>query len=451
MDINNRAHILLVEDEKTTAAFYSSLIRNQGYQITTCQQGQDALDLLRQGHEFDLVLLDLGLPDISGWEILNFIKQSQKLSYIPVVVVTATDDKVSFLKALQQGAEDYLIKPVDVDTLISRMQVMLRIRNLYKNLQANQQPYPVNEKLRQYMGQHMGPSLVINQLARKVERLLDHDATILLEGDAGTGKRFLAETIHRFSVRAKGQMVRLRCDQPSEPRFLSRLLGHEAPHKSGALEKALGGTLFLENVHALSPLGQLSVLHVIQDQHFQRLGGEQFIPANLRILVSTSKDLKQMVEGNLFREDLYYRLNVVSLKLPDLRSRLEDIPFLAGNYLEKQFGKRKKGAHQLTHKAIQALQAYSWKENVRELFEVLHYAGLMQPGQLIDAPDLPLKKTTPTTAAASPHPHTLAEQEQRLILDTLQRTGGNKSRAAQALGISRSTLYNKMSAWGIKG
>ncbi len=448
MSRTKRASILLVEDEKTTAAFYSALIRSQGYQAFTCHNGNQALSLLQAGQEFDLVLLDLGLPDISGWEILTFIKQDPKLRYIPVLVVTASGDKVSFLKALQQGAEDFLIKPVDVDTLQGRMAVMLRIRGLYKDLESPQSPQSENKLLRRYLAKHMGPSLVVSQLGQRVERLLEHETTVLLEGAPGSGKSFMAEVLHRFSRHAGGPLVRLRCGRGSESKFLARLLGVENPRQEGALEKAQGGTLYLQDIEELSPLSQLTILKIIQDQQFRRLGGEQELTARLQILVSTGADLKSLVENNRFREDLYYRLGVVGIQMPDLRSRLEDIPYLAQQYLNRKFGKTKKSPPVLSAAATGALQAHNWPENVRSLFAVLDGAAQAARGGVVEAEHLPLKNELKPRPSAPLN--TLAEQERRLIMESLERNGGNKSRAAAALGISRSTLYNKMSIWDIK-
>lgn len=441
-------NIFLVEDDKTTAAYYAALIRGHGYQAIVCHQGYEALRLLEKRQDFDLVLLDLGLPDISGWEILSFIKQNQKLRYIPVLVVTATDDKVSFLKALQQGAEDYLVKPVDVDTLINRMEVMLRIRGLYSDLQSA--PPPINQHLRKYLARHMGPSLVVSQLAQQMELLIDHETTVLLQGEAGVGKKMLAEAVHRFSSRSGGPMLRLRCGAGGDAGFLNKLLGVARPFREGLLDKAAGGTIYLQNIDELGPMGQLAVLQIIQDQQFKRIGGDESIKADIHILVSTTKDLKYMVEHGLFREDLFYRLGVVTLKVPSLRSRLEDISFLAQKFLWRKFGEKRKTPLTLSPMALQALQSYPWRGNVRELLKVLECAGAKCQGSVIGVEHLPIKEMAGEIAGPAPLAHSLAEQERRLVMETLRITGGNKRRAAMALGISRSTLYNKMAAWGMK-
>ena len=440
-------HILLVEDDKTTAAFYAAFIRANGYRLTICHTGQDALDQLMASQEFDLMLLDLGLPDISGWQVLQYAKSNQKLRYMPVLVVTATDDKSSFLQALQQGAEDYIIKPVDVESFLSRIEVMLRIRGFYKELgykSLQLTPTQPKPRLRRHLEKNMGTTWAIQSLGNELERLVDHEATVLLEGEAGSGKKLVAGIIHRFSPRRNGPMVVLRCGMKAETKFLSALLGHEHPHKPGALEKAAGGTLLLEDIHLMSPLAQMTILQVIQNQHFKRLGGEENIPADIRILVSTSGNLKHMVDDNLFREDLFYRLNVVSLHIPGLSERLEDIPLLTQNYLGKRFARLKRAAPTLTLAAIKALQNHHWEENVRELFSVLEYASLMYRGKSIDDEHLPLHVNNRPAGALAPITNTLAEQERMLIMETLERFGGNKSRAARELGISRSTLYNKI-------
>jgi DNA-binding NtrC family response regulator len=277
--------------------------------------------------------------------VLGHIKGDGKLRYLPVVVLSALSEKAHALKALELGAEDFLTKPVDVETMLSRVRVMLRIRALYESLiseRFGRQQAQRTLEMRRYLAKVMGGSSQVQEMADLLDNVVATDTTVLLEGESGTGKGLLAEAIHRYSKRAEGPFVVVNCSAYPETLLSSELFGHEKGAFTGAIrrkvgrfELANGGTIFLDEVAEISPLTQLALLRVIQDRQFERVGGEKTLTADVRIVAATNKVMKDMVARGLFREDLYYRLNVVRLEVPPLRRRPDDIPFLANYFLRR--------------------------------------------------------------------------------------------------------------------
>ncbi len=452
------AQILIVEDERDSAHFFETLMKSQGYQCHICPSGEDALTYLQEAPEVDLVLLDLLLPGMSGWDFLGHIKGDGKLRYVPVVVLSALRDKQDELKALELGAEDFLTKPVDIETMLSRVRAMLRIRTLYEELLSERfgrQQAQRTLEMRRYLARVMGGSVLVQEMADVLDNVVATDTTVLLEGESGTGKSMLAEIIHRFSKRADGPFVVVNCSAYPETLLSSELFGHEKGaftgairRKRGRFEQASGGTIFLDEVADISPLTQLALLRVIQDRQFERVGGEKTLTADVRIVAATNKRLARQVERGLFREDLYYRLNVVRLEVPALRQRPEDIPFLCNLFLKKHREKLGKAIYGFSRQALQRLTAYNWPGNVRELRNVVEHAVLMCQDEVVQVDNLPSAVSREETGRA-PFGR-LHDHERELVAQTLERVGWNKYRAAQILGISRSTLYSKIRRYGLK-
>jgi DNA-binding NtrC family response regulator len=454
--------VLVVEDEPDSATLFSTLMESEGHAAVKAQSGEEAMDLLAGDGDFDLVLLDLVLPGLSGWEVLERIKQDGKLRYVPVVVLSALDDKPTILKALELGAEDFLTKPVDVERMLSRVRVMLRIRSLYEDLiheRSGRQQAQRSLEMRRYLTQVMGGSSQVQNLADILENVVDTDTTVLLEGESGTGKGLLAEAVHRFSSRSKGPMVVVNCSAYPETLLASELFGHEKGaftgairRKPGRFELADGGTIFLDEIADISPLTQLALLRVIQDRQFERVGGEKTLTVNVRVLAATNKSLSEMVAKGLFREDLFYRLNVVRLEVPSLRQRPEDIPFLAHTFLSAQAEKLGKTLFGFERQALARLMGYSWPGNVRELRNVVEHAALMCREDVVSLANLPPRLAGEPDGAgggvAKPVGR-LWDQEREIIAQTLERVHWNKYRAAQVLGIARSTLYGKIKKYGL--
>ncbi len=452
------AQILIVEDESDSAHFFETLMKSQGYQCHICSSGEDALDYLQAAAEVDLVLLDLLLPGMSGWDLLGHIKGDGKLRYVPVVVLSALRDKRDELKALELGAEDFLTKPVDIETMLSRVRAMLRIRTLYEELLSERfgrQQAQRTLEMRRYLARVMGGSALVQEMADVLDNVVATDTTVLLEGESGTGKSMLAEIIHRFSKRAEGPFVVVNCSAYPETLLSSELFGHEKGaftgairRKRGRFEQASGGTIFLDEVADISPLTQLALLRVIQDRQFERVGGEKTLTADVRIVAATNKRLSRQVERGLFREDLYYRLNVVRLEVPALRQRPEDIPFLCNLFLKKHREKLGKAIYGFSRQALQRLTSYNWPGNVRELRNVVEHAVLMCQDEVVQVENLPSAVSQEETGR--PPFGRLHDHERELVAQTLERVGWNKYRAAQILGISRSTLYSKIRRYGLK-
>ena len=455
------ARILIVEDDRDSAEFFITLMRREGFKPDSCCSGEEALAHLAEDSDYDLVLLDLLLPGITGWDVLSSLKGHAKLRYVPVVVLSALNDRGSAIKSLDMGAEDYLTKPVDVENMLSRVRVMLRIRGLYKDLiveRFGRQQAQRTLEMRRYLARVMGGSQVVQELADILDNVVATDTTVLLEGESGTGKSLLAETIHRFSKRADGPFVVVNCSAYPETLLASELFGHEKGaftgahrRKAGRFEQAAGGTIFLDEVAEISPLTQLALLRVLQDKQFERVGGEQTLTADVRILAATNKVLAEAVEQNLFREDLYYRLNVVRLLVPPLRERPDDIPFLINTFLQSQCEKLGKAIYGFSREALSRLMGYHWKGNVRELRNVVEHAVLMCQEEVIDLKHLPSGFAEGDgDDGAHGTAGRLRDQERDLIAHTLEQVNWNKYRAAQVLGIARSTLYSKIKRLGIK-
>lgn len=460
--VKSNARILIVEDDPDAARFFADLIKSEGYDLRVCHSGEEAMEVLEEQPGYDLVLLDLILPSMSGWDLLCHIKADGRLRYVPVVVLSALNDKHNALRALELGAEDYLTKPVDIDAMLSRVRVMLRIRTLYEDLlyeRVGRQKAVRTMEMRRYLAEVMGGSTKVRELADVLERVVTTETTVLLEGESGTGKGLLAEVVHRFSPRSEGPFVVVNCSAYPEGLLSSELFGHEKGsftgairRKSGRFELAAGGTIFLDEVAEISPLTQLSLLRVIQDRKFERVGGEKTLTADVRIVAATNKRMKDMVDRGLFREDLYYRLNVVSLEVPALRERLEDIPFLANYFLRRECEKLSKVIYGFTRKCLGRLVDYSWPGNVRELRNAIEHAALMSKKEALGVEDLPgdlLRAEFEPLPGGELGSGRFADQERRIVEQALARSGWNKYQAAKTLGIARSTLYSKIKRLGI--
>ena len=459
--VKPNAHILIVEDDPDSGQFIAALMQSEGYETELCKSGEEALGKFTPDSDYDLVLLDLMLPGISGWDVLQAIKTDGRLRYVPVMVLSAINDKAAALKALEAGAEDFITKPLDVETTLSRVQVMLRIRTLYEELiseRGGRRRAQRSLETRRYLARIMGGSDKILKLGDILENVVNTETTVLLEGESGTGKGLLAETIHRFSLRSRGPFVVVNCSAYPETLLSSELFGHEkgsftgaVRRKLGRFEQAGGGTIFLDEIAEISPLTQLALLRVIQDRQFERVGGEKTITADVRILAATNKPMSEMVAKGLFREDLYYRLNVVRLEVPSLRDRPEDIPFLAHYFLRTHSEKVGKTILGFSKETLSRFMGYAWPGNVRELRNVVEHATLMCRGDVIQLDNLPRRfvRTEPVSASANTV-WRLEDQERQLIQKTLEEVNWNKYKAAQILGIARSTLYGKIKKLGLR-
>jgi two-component system response regulator HydG len=447
-----RNTILVVDDDTAHRTMLRTLVGGWGYEISEADDGGSAIGMVRQ-QPYDLVLMDVRMLKVSGLEALAAIKSINPA--IPVVIMTAYSSVETAVAALTQGAHDYLTKPLDFD----KLRITLERAMEHSRLKAE------NRLLRERLGLQFDRRHIIGQSAAMV-RLFDSvaqvapsEATVLIAGESGTGKELIAGAIHFNSSRRDGPFVRLNCAAITETLLESELFGHEKGaftgadrRREGRFFQADGGSLLLDEVSEMPLPMQVKLLRVLQEREFTRVGGDTVIRVDVRVIAATNKDLPELVSGGRFREDLYYRLNVVGLTLPALRERAEDIPLLALHFLEAFALKNRKEVKGFTPQAMDRLIRYAWPGNVRELMNAVERAVVMTRGDFLTEEDISLIPTAampepeqPAAAGARP----LEEVEKATILITLKAADGNKSEAARRLGITRRTLHKKLKAYGV--
>ena len=450
--MSTRNTILVVDDDTAHRTMLRTLVGGWGYEISEADDGGSAIGMVRQ-QPYDLVLMDVRMLKVSGLEALAAIKSINPA--IPVVIMTAYSSVETAVAALTQGAHDYLTKPLDFD----KLRITLERAMEHSRLKAE------NRLLRERLGLQFDRRHIIGQSAAMV-RLFDSvaqvapsEATVLIAGESGTGKELIAGAIHFNSSRRDGPFVRLNCAAITETLLESELFGHEKGaftgadrRREGRFFQADGGSLLLDEVSEMPLPMQVKLLRVLQEREFTRVGGDTVIRVDVRVIAATNKDLPELVSGGRFREDLYYRLNVVGLTLPALRERAEDIPLLALHFLEAFALKNRKEVKGFTPQAMDRLIRYAWPGNVRELMNAVERAVVMTRGDFLTEEDVSLIPTAampepeqPAAAGARP----LEEVEKATILITLKTADGNKSEAARRLGITRRTLHKKLKAYGV--
>jgi two-component system response regulator HydG len=445
-----RNTILVVDDDTAHRTMLRTLVGDWGYEISEADDGGSAIGMVRQ-QPYDLVLMDVRMLKVSGLEALAAIKSINPA--IPVVIMTAYSSVETAVAALTQGAHDYLTKPLDFD----KLRITLERAMEHSRLKAE------NRLLRERLGlqfdrRHIiGQSTAMVRLFDSVAQVAPSEATVLIAGESGTGKELIAGAIHFNSSRRDGPFVRLNCAAITETLLESELFGHEKGaftgadrRREGRFFQADGGSLLLDEVSEMPLPMQVKLLRVLQEREFTRVGGDTVIRVDVRVIAATNKDLPELVSGGRFREDLYYRLNVVGLTLPALRERAEDIPLLALHFLEAFALKNRKEVKGFTPQAMDRLIRYAWPGNVRELMNAVERAVVMTRGDFLAEEDVALIPAAampeqPPAAGARP----LEEVEKAAILTTLNAADGNKSEAARRLGITRRTLHKKLKAYGV--
>ena len=442
--------VLVVDDERPTRLLMEKELPRAGCAVTSVESGEGALEQLR-ARDFDVVLLDLKMPGIGGLEALRRIRDSGASA--EVVVLTGHPDVHSAIEAMKLGAYDYLTKPFK----LAEVEVVLRRAAERKRLQKE------NAALRRMVAQREPFPLIIGQgqamtaVLQTVERIAPTDANVLLEGESGTGKGLVAQAIHRRSPRATGPFLVITCSGFQDPLLESELFGHEkgaftgaTSVKQGLFEVADRGTLFLDEVGEMSPAMQAKLLQVLDSRELRRVGGTRVQRVDVRIIAATNKDLALEVRTGRFRDDLYYRLNVVGVVVPPLRERREDIPLLVEHFL-KQLQVTAGKAKTVSPEALQCLVQYVWPGNVRELANTIERLIILTPGEVIGVEQLPPNIRSPLGAphGRSPGPTSLAEMERLHIIRVLSETGGKKMQAARLLGIDLKTLNHKIKIYNI--
>ncbi len=437
--------VLVVDDERPTRLLMEKELPRAGYAVTTAESGEEALEKIRAA-DFDVILLDLKMPGMGGMEALRRIRESGAAG--EVVILTGHPDVDSAIAAMKLGAYDYLTKPFK----LSELEEILRRAAERKRLERE------NTALRRMVAQRepapvlVGKSRAMQALLATVERIAGSEANVLIQGESGTGKGLVARLIHRQSARRDGPFLVINCSAFPEPLLESELFGHEkgaftgaAAAKPGLFEVAEGGTLLLDEVGETSAAMQAKLLQVLDTRELRRVGGTRVHRVDVRIVAATNKDLAQEVRAARFREDLYYRLNVVSLAIPPLRERREDIPLLIEHFL-KQFG-TEYARKSLSPAALQLLTEYAWPGNVRELANTVERLLILAPGEVIGPEDLPANIRQPGGPVGGPR--SLAEMERLHLMRVLKETGGKKMQAARLLGIDIKTLNQKIRRYNI--
>ena len=444
----NRGRILIVDDEVNARSALAELLRDEGYGVETAADGFKALPKLEEFAP-DLLLTDLKMPGMDGIELMR--KARERDPECVCVVMTAFGAVDSAVKAMREGAADYLTKPVNVDELslvLARELERRRLRAEAGHLHARLAE-------RHSIQNIIGSSPAMQEVFETVLQVAPSRASVLITGESGTGKELVAAAIHQHSPRSKGPFVKLHCAALAETILESELFGHERGSFTGAVgrrdgrfQQADGGTLFLDEIGDISPAIQVKILRFLQEHEFERVGGNQTIKVDVRVVAATNRDLKKLVAEGKFREDLYYRLNVVSVEMPPLRTRPSDIPALAMHFLGKYARENDKTVSGFSDEALARLAAYEWPGNVRELENAIERAVVVSRKEAIQAQDLAASITAGARRGPPGMPEipgaTLADLERYAILKTLEHTGGSTSRASEILQISPRKIQYKL-------
>ncbi len=436
--------VLVADDDPVARDLLAEVLVKEGYRVRAAGGGSEALDVARQA-PIDLAFIDLRMPDVDGLAVLRGLHGIRPDT--PVIILTAFATIETAMEAIRAGAYDYLSKPFQLELIRLRARRALEERRLRSENLRYRQELQARFAVKHVVG--TSPSMV--EVYRLAARVASADMAVLIVGETGTGKELIARAIHAGSPRADRPFVPIDCSALPEPLVESELFGHERGAFTGAVatrrglfEAAAGGTIFLDEVGELPAALQPKLLRVLQEHEIRRVGGTEQVPVDVRVIAATHRDLRTRVTAGDFREDLYFRLNVVTIHLPPLRERVADIPLLAHHFVEKYATARQRPAPALSPEALARLSSHSWPGNVRELENVVERAVTLVTGPVLLAEDLALEGVAPAPAAGPvlPGPRmSLDEVKQWYVHHVLDDAGGNKQRAAEMLGVDRRTLY----------
>jgi two-component system NtrC family response regulator len=438
-------HILIVDDEESQRTLLAGYLKKKGFTVATAASGSEAIEKNRT-EGFDLAILDLKMPEIDGIETMAKMKEIDPQTFF--LILTGYGTVESAVHAMKIGAYDYLSKPVNLDEL----------ELLIERIRSEQTVHAELEALREEVADHfktdsfVAESKKMTEVLHLVSRIAKSDATVLISGESGTGKEIVARLIHHVSTRKQQRCIPISCAALPETLLESELFGYERGAFTGADKRKIGkfelahrGTLFLDEIGDVPLSTQVKLLRVLQEFTFERLGSTAPISVDVRLISATNQDLRKKIQQGTFREDLYYRLNVIAIHIPALRERKEDIQPLVAHFIEKLSSRSTRNIKGITKAALDKLVRYDWPGNIRELENIIERAMVLCRGEVIDAHDLPLE----TQPAARSSGRLLQDVEKEHITVVLEHAGWNLSKAAEQLGIHRNTLRAKIKAYGI--
>lgn len=448
----NECKILLVEDEDLARKNLERILSKEGYQVVSTGKGERALDLLHE-QEFDLVLTDLKMKKVDGMQVL---RESKNLSpSTEVIMITAYATVDSAVEAMKEGAYYYLAKPYNIEEVRKIVREALIKRDLTLENQALKAALDKNKDAPEIIGK----SREMTEVLEYLYQIAPTDTNVMLLGESGTGKEVLAKKIHSLSNRSQNRFMAFNCGSFTEELMANELFGHEkgaytgaTGKKKGLLEVANGGTVLLDEIGDMPLSMQVKLLRIIQEQELLRVGGVEAVPVDIRFIAATHRDLKHEVEAGRFRQDLYYRLNVITLKIPPLIERKGDIPLLANHFLVKKMTEMNKQISEIDPEAMKLMETYTWPGNVRELENVIERAVALSNREVIKPevlPDYIRNLAIETFRRHSSEIPTMEEQEKDYIRWVLKRCQGNKTKAAQIMGIDRVSLWRKIKRYGL--
>jgi two-component system response regulator AtoC len=449
-----KTKILIVDDEVDALELMEELFYSKDYSPLTATNGIEALAKIRD-EEPDIVITDIRMPEMDGMELLELI--SKQYPYIPVIMVTAHGTIETAVEAMKMGAKDYILKPLRFDEILTKVETIAQLKSLEKE----------NEYLRSKLVSRfdfkniIGKSDKINELFNLIMDVAPTNTTVLIQGENGTGKELIANAIHFNSPNAKKPFIKLNCGVLAETLLESELFGHvkgsftgAIKNKVGRFEMANGGTLFLDEIGDITPKMQVKLLRVLQEGEFERVGGTETIKVDVRIIAATNKNLDEEINAGKFRQDLFYRLNVIPLKVPPLRERKEDIILLVNHFLDRFNKIHRKKIEKVENDALRLLEDYEWPGNIRELENYMERAVVLNKSEVISINDFPepifqTQKTFVEYHEEDGLMHAVEEYEKQLILSELKKYNGNKAKTANRLKIHRSTFMSKLKKYGI--
>jgi two-component system response regulator HydG len=449
---NKPLRILVVDDEASARSGLELLLRQEGYDVDTAADGTQALEIAAERPP-DVTVTDLRMPGMDGIELAK--KLREPFPRMPIILVTAVGEVNSAVRAMRAGADDYLVKPLDFDELLLAIDRGVERRDL--RAETEELRRQLRERDRSGLEGLIGSSPAMQEVYKIAARVAPARATVLITGESGTGKGEVARAIHAKSPRASGPFLTLQCAALAETLLESELFGHERGSFTGAdkrrigrFEQAHGGTLFLDEIAEIPPSLQVKLLRVLQERTFERVGGNEQIKVDVRLIAATNRDLSAEVTEGRFRADLFYRLNVVHIHMPPLRARGNDILTLANHFLRKFSEENNKRIEGFSDRAVSKMLAHRWPGNVRELENAIERATVMVEGPVIDEGDLPISPSDDKGGIQIPG-SSMAEIERHAILTTLDAVGGSTTKAAEILGISVRTIQYRLHEYGRAG